>query len=517
MFKSAKIVLVVLQALFLFYTETVLAQIELVPDTGFNYFEMPTQYLNPQEMTGQLKYWYNPTKGTPDYYCSCDVAGQSIQYTPLQENKTSLGLFFYQPPYTNVREYISTRLKNNLNVKYNYFISINMALLCSAKIGTNKFGILFSSDSIANFDSIIVINRKPQVEIDTTLFLNQRSTILDANYWYELNFTYKPDSSTYRYLTIGNFYPDNKTDTVSAVGIGCCDLGCQMSVNYRVSYYLFDYVSIKEFTDNKNLVINDTSICSSTGITLSNNESAAGHTYSWYTKDGFVSNELNASVSPNVNTTYYLYTTDAFDNECNCNPPILDSVRVTVINTGTKINNQTDGELCAGDTIQIGFEPINNYKYSWSPATYLNQTYISNPYLQIPWYLENEKLEYNLIITDTSGRTCTLKNNWAYIFNISFCPDSLEPQIYIPNIFTVNGDNENDVFKLSTQNIKNLNAEIYNRWGIRINSFSGTNGVWQGNTIAGDSAPNGIYYVIITAEGMDKNTYHYSGYVQLMK
>ena len=124
-------------------------------------------------------------------------------------------------------------------------------------------------------------------------------------------------------------------------------------------------------------------------------------------------------------------------------------------------------------------------------------------------------MEYNLIVTDTNGRTCTLKNNWAYIFNVSFCPDSLEPQIYIPNVFSPNGDGENDEFKLTTQNIKNLKAAIYNRWGTPINTINGIEGKWQGKTIAGDNAPTGIYYVIITAEGMDKKTYHYSGYVHL--
>jgi len=133
----------------------------------------------------------------------------------------------------------------------------------------------------------------------------------------------------------------------------------------------------------------------------------------------------------------------------------------------------------------------------------------------VPWYLENDTLIYNVTITNNQNQSCTLNNDLAFKIVVNFCPDSLEPQIYIPNVFTPNGDGENDVFKLSTQNIKNLNAEVYNRWGIRVNSFGGINGTWQGNTIAGDKAPNGIYYVVITAEGMDKKTYHYSGYVHV--
>jgi gliding motility-associated-like protein len=513
MFNSAKIVLVVLQALFFIYANNLKAQEEVIYDPGFDDYTPPTSPIyTPFDWFHQLKHWYNPNKFSPDFYCGCEYFGQS-NYLYKNDYRTSVGISVYNnvPDGKNWREYFGAALKKELSINKHYYIRIAISPFCLSQIGINRLGILFTENKFNTTDSIISIT--PQVSIDSTIFINQFASNPDSNNWQTFKFIYIPEKVGLKNIIIGNFYTDEKTDTLTNVGQSCCPGIC--SSTSRIAYYNFDYVSIKEYTDNKNLTINDTTICSNTGIILSNKEPAAGHTYSWYTKDGFVSNELNVSVSPNISTTYYLYTTDAFDNECNCNPPVLDSVWVTVIKAGIKITNKIDGEFCAGDTMQIGLEPINNYKYSWQPNTYLSKDTIANPYIQIPWYLENEKLEYNLIITDTNGRTCTLKNNWAYIFNVSFCPDSLEPQIYIPNVFSPNGDGENDEFKLTSQNIKNLKAAIYNRWGIPINTINGIEEKWQGKTIAGDNAPAGIYYVIITAEGMDKNTYHYSGYVHL--
>jgi gliding motility-associated-like protein len=513
MFKFSKIVLVVLQALFFIYANNLKAQEEVIYDPGFDDYTPPTsQIYTPFDWFHQLKFWYNPNILTPDYFCGCNYFGQPNNLL-YNDYRTSIGIFVYSATSAanNTREYFGTTLKKELNINKHYYVSFSISPFCLSHFGINRIGILFTENKFTTNDSIISMT--PQVSIDSTIFINQFASNPDSNNWQTFKFIYIPEKVGLKNIIVGNFYSDDNTDTLTHVGQSCCPGIC--SSNYRYSYYSFDYVSIKEYTDNKNLTINDTTICSNTGIILSNKEPAAGHTYSWYTKDGFVSNELNVSVSPNISTTYYLYTTDAFDNECNCNPPVLDSVWVTVINAGIKITNKTDGELCAGDTMQIGLEPINNYKYSWQPNTYLSKDTIANPYIHIPWYLENEKLEYNLIVTDTNGRTCTLKNNWAYIFNVSFCPDSLEPQIYIPNVFSPNGDGENDEFKLTSQNIKNLKAAIYNRWGIPINTINGIEEKWQGKTIAGDNAPAGIYYVIITAEGMDKNTYYYSGYVHL--
>jgi gliding motility-associated-like protein len=350
-------------------------------------------------------------------------------------------------------------------------------------------------------------------------FIDNLSVFLDSSnegwiqnqltYWYKIQSVYTPDSGNYQFMYVGNFLSDSVTPLkcLDTIGNNC----------KGDTYYLFRDFNVIEFTPIENYALNDTAVCIGQSISLSNEQSQSGHTYSWYTKDGFLSSNLNLLVKPLQTTKYYLYTTDSVNNICDCNPPVLDSVTVTVINYDVAGVNAITQErsLCSGDTVQFGIVERSGYSYQWQPSNYLSSDTVAQPFVQVPWYLENNILTYNVTITNTQNQSCTLNNDLAFKIVVNFCPDSLEPQIYIPNVFTPNGDGENDVFKLITQNIKDLKAEVYNRWGIRVNSFSGVNGNWQGKTIAGDSAPTGIYYVIITAEGMDKKTYHYSGYVHL--
>jgi gliding motility-associated-like protein len=66
----------------------------------------------------------------------------------------------------------------------------------------------------------------------------------------------------------------------------------------------------------------------------------------------------------------------------------------------------------------------------------------------------------------------------------------------LPNIFTPNGDNVNDVFKLTNCGAI-LNTSIYNRWGNLVFQTENQNHFWDGRTTSGEECVDGIYYYII--------------------
>jgi gliding motility-associated-like protein len=79
-----------------------------------------------------------------------------------------------------------------------------------------------------------------------------------------------------------------------------------------------------------------------------------------------------------------------------------------------------------------------------------------------------------------------------------------EPVIEIPNVFSPNGDGVNDVFKVSTANVTDIQAYIYDRWGNIVYYFWGVNGFWDGRTWpAGEVCSAGTYYYIIKASPSD--------------
>lgn len=87
----------------------------------------------------------------------------------------------------------------------------------------------------------------------------------------------------------------------------------------------------------------------------------ANHRYAWTSKPiGFTSSQSNPTVSPKVNTTYYLTETDSI---YGCSHS--DSVRISV-NPLPKPNAGTDTVICAGSYVVLGSTQPSRYSYYWT-------------------------------------------------------------------------------------------------------------------------------------------------------
>ena len=64
--------------------------------------------------------------------------------------------------------------------------------------------------------------------------------------------------------------------------------------------------------------------------------------------------------------------------------------------------------------------------------------------------------------------------------------------IYIPNVFSPDGDGTNDLFYAKGQNIGHLNLVVYNRWGQQVFSAPTLGDRWDG-TYRGQDCPMGGY------------------------
>jgi gliding motility-associated-like protein len=96
-----------------------------------------------------------------------------------------------------------------------------------------------------------------------------------------------------------------------------------------------------------------------------------------------------------------------------------------------------------------------------------------------------------LKVTDNNGCTTT-----HTITVSSHCKD-----IYIPNTFTPNGDQQNDTWVITgLDNDNSTNVKIYNRTGTLLFNQTGYSKPWDG-TVNGKKLPVGAYYYIISARG----------------
>lgn len=150
--------------------------------------------------------------------------------------------------------------------------------------------------------------------------------------------------------------------------------------------------------------------------------------------------------------------------------------------------------------------------FNWQPALYL-----SDPASSAPVSLPFRDIAYRVIATN--ARNCS-KTEDVLIF-VQIDRDS---GIYIPNAFTPNDDNTNDVFLVRSSNpgVKLVSRMlIYDKWGELL--FEATdkepnNPVfgWDGNFLNAPAMP-GIYRYEISILFADGETLHYSGALNLIR
>ncbi|MEX2596323.1 MAG: gliding motility-associated C-terminal domain-containing protein [Salibacteraceae bacterium] len=72
---------------------------------------------------------------------------------------------------------------------------------------------------------------------------------------------------------------------------------------------------------------------------------------------------------------------------------------------------------------------------------------------------------------------------------------------FIPNVFTPNGDNNNDLFEWEIEGIDNFQMVVYNRWGKKVFETTEIDDYWDGTRMNGGSECDpGTYFYVITGQ-----------------
>ena len=92
--------------------------------------------------------------------------------------------------------------------------------------------------------------------------------------------------------------------------------------------------------------------------------------------------------------------------------------------------------------------------------------------------------------------------------------------IFLPNVFSPNGDGVNDKFFVQGNDILSLRLRIYNRWGGLVFESFEESLAWDGE-FKGQPAGQGVYTWVLVYEGYNKNgklrTYNEAGTVTLLR
>lgn len=112
-----------------------------------------------------------------------------------------------------------------------------------------------------------------------------------------------------------------------------------------------------------------------------------------------------------------------------------------------------------------------------------------------------------LVVTDAQG--CS--DSVVKVVNVNY-----EYAFYIPNAFTPNNDNRNDIFMPVLKSVKLYEMMVYDRWGRRLFFTNDQEAAWDG-TNNGEPSPQGVYSWKIKLSNLDGEEKTYSGHVFLTR
>lgn len=112
-----------------------------------------------------------------------------------------------------------------------------------------------------------------------------------------------------------------------------------------------------------------------------------------------------------------------------------------------------------------------------------------------------------------------------YTSNMYNCSDTLCDSVdirsdfafYVPNVFTPNGDNVNELFTPMGKSFQDYDLTIYDRWGNIVFRSKDIRFSWDGKLSNGEKAPMGIYVYNIDLRDLDGLKHNFIGNVALIR
>lgn len=96
-------------------------------------------------------------------------------------------------------------------------------------------------------------------------------------------------------------------------------------------------------------------------------------------------------------------------------------------------------------------------------------------------------------------------------FTITHCPE-----LFVPNVFTPNGDGDNDEWAVAGLGVVAFELVVFDRWGIEITRLHSLTDAWNGK-VKGQDAPEGTYTFLLKATFSDGQRFSQQGTVILMR
>ena len=189
---------------------------------------------------------------------------------------------------------------------------------------------------------------------------------------------------------------------------------------------------------------------------------------------------------PNKFTTYTpaLILTDAAG--CKIDIPTVDSIKIVPVPhpsfSYSPMYAKANEPITFIDNTNVGTSWNWNFGDDNSDSTAQNPTHS---------YAKSGLYSVNEIVTNTiDNQECKASTNNEVL---------IVGPLIAPNVFTPNGDGENDTFDVSAFGVTEITIHVYNRWGLEVYYKVAEKISWDGHTTSGEEVPEGTYFYVIKA------------------
>ncbi|OFX81273.1 MAG: hypothetical protein A2X12_00695 [Bacteroidetes bacterium GWE2_29_8] len=307
-------------------------------------------------------------------------------------------------------------------------------------------------------DSIAIITKPDTMQIEFT-GIKEPACFNDCNGKIKANI--KGGTAPYQYVWSNNANTDNITNLCA----GIYSLTIKDNNNcFASSYLMFNNptpMSIIATSTNANCI----GACDGTASVniLGGN---APYSYQWSNGD---ENPTTTNLCPGK---YHVTANDS--RNCNINSSVEVNTNSSIPDIHITADNDT---IVKGNSTNLHLIQSKLYSYIWTNDNELNQNDIFNPSAT-----PSQSKYFYAIITDEYN--CSFID--SILINI-IEPTCDDPYIFIPNTFTPNGDNQNDVLYLRGVNIRDFHLSIFDRWGEKVfetyDQSIGWNGTYNGKLL----------------------------------
>ena len=195
----------------------------------------------------------------------------------------------------------------------------------------------------------------------------------------------------------------------------------------------------------------------------------------------------------NSNTNYSVIV---YNNSCS------DTAQISIIvNSLPVVDAGQNVTLNYGQSTTLSASGTNG-TYIWSPDEYLSCTIcpvtVSTP---------EETITYYVTVIDSNG--CSASDSVSIFVNY-------ENVVWVPNVFSPNGDGVNDILYVRGKSIESFEFVIYDRWGEKIFSTNNLDIGWDG-TFRGKKMNKAVFVYYLKGIFKDGSSFSQKGDITLIR